>query len=55
VSGRVSISSKEGPVKRRILRLVRPKIIHREGKHSVVDIGQPIKRKEIKAALAEFP
>jgi len=31
------------------------RIIRRKGKHSVVDIGRPITREEIKNALADFP
>jgi len=46
-----------------LVRLERPKetppakvrIIPRKGKHPVGDIGRPITREEIKAALADFP
>ena len=46
-----------------LVRLERPreprpnkvKIIARKGKHPVGDIGRPITREEIKAALADFP
>jgi hypothetical protein len=41
--------------KKRVPKLPGVKIIRRLGKHSVVDIGRPISRKEIKKALAEFP
>jgi len=34
---------------------VKGRIIHRKGKHPVVDIGRPITREEISEALAEFP
>ena len=34
---------------------VKVRIISRKGKHPVGDIGQPIMREEIKAALADFP
>ena len=46
-----------------LVRLERPKetslakvrIVRRRGKHPVGDIGRPVTREEIKAALAEFP
>lgn len=46
-----------------MVRLAQPKvnppakvrILQRKGKHPVGDIGRPITRSEIKAALAEFP
>ena len=34
---------------------VKPKIIQRKGKHPVGDLGRPITREEIRAALAGFP
>ena len=53
----------EGDGRILLLRLERPKerppikvrIVQRKGKHPVGDIGRPITREEIKAALAEFP
>ena len=46
-----------------MVRLAQPKvnppakvrILQRKGKHPVGDIGRPITREEIKAALADFP
>jgi len=34
---------------------VRAKVVSRQGKHPVGDIGRPITREEIAAALADFP
>ena len=31
------------------------RLIHRKGKHPVIDIGRPITREEMQAALADFP
>jgi bifunctional DNA-binding transcriptional regulator/antitoxin component of YhaV-PrlF toxin-antitoxin module len=53
----------EGDGRLRLVRLERPKdrppvpvrIHRRKGRHPVGDIGRPITREEIKAALAEFP
>jgi len=53
----------EGDGKILLVRLERPKeappvpvkIRQRKGRHPVGDIGRPITREEIKAALAEFP
>jgi AbrB family looped-hinge helix DNA binding protein len=53
----------EGDGRLVLVRLERPKdappvrvtIRQREGQHPVGDIGRPITREEIKAALAEFP
>ena len=53
----------EGDGKILLVRLERPKeappvpvkIHQRKGRHRVGDIGRPITREEIKAALAEFP
>jgi len=53
----------EGDGRLLLVRLERPtdkppvpvKIRQRKGRHPVGDIGRPITREEIKAALAEFP
>jgi AbrB family looped-hinge helix DNA binding protein len=53
----------EGDGRLLLVRLARPKeprpvkvrIIPRRGKHPVGDIGRPVTRGEIKAALADFP
>ncbi len=34
---------------------VRANVVYRKGKHPVGDIGRPITREEITAALADFP
>jgi bifunctional DNA-binding transcriptional regulator/antitoxin component of YhaV-PrlF toxin-antitoxin module len=53
----------EGDGRGSLVRLKRPKenppatvrIQQRKGKHPIGDIGRPITREEIRAALAEFP
>ena len=51
-NGRILLVRLERPKKPKP---VRAKVVHRKGKHPVGDIGRPIKREEITAALADFP
>ena len=51
-NGRILLVRLERPKK---TRPVKAKIIYRKGKHPVGEIGRPITREEIKAALADFP
>ncbi len=50
--GRIVLTRLERPKRRGP---VKARIIYRKGKHPVGDIGRPITREEIKAALADFP
>jgi AbrB family looped-hinge helix DNA binding protein len=50
--GRIVLVRLEAPKR---AKPVKAKIIYREGKHPVGDIGRPITREEIKKALADFP
>ena len=50
--GRIVLVRLEPP---KMPRAVKPKIIHRKGKHPVGDIRRPITREEIKKALTDFP
>lgn len=51
-NGRILLVRLERPKKPKP---VRAKVVHRKGKHPVGDIGRPITREEISAALADFP
>ncbi len=51
-NGRILLVRLERPKKPRP---VRAKVVYRKGKHPVGDIGRPITREEITAALGDFP